>query len=57
MKGLCTILGRAPRILLSFSPPFSLILLNLEGDQEWDKKGNQVLAREVNHKFDKGTWF
>ena len=56
MKGLCTILGRAPRILLSFNPPF-LILLNLEGDQEWDKKGNQVLGREVNHKFDRGTWF
>ena len=32
-------------------PPFSLILLSLEGDHVWDKKMSKVLDRKVNHKF------
>ena len=38
-------------------PPFSLILLNFEGNRGWDKKGNEVLGREINHKLSGGTWF
>ena len=35
---------------------FSLILLNLEGNV-WDKRGDKVLNREVNHKLSRGTQF
>ena len=47
--------GGIHRVLLSFNPPFSLILLNPNGNRA-DKKGNnKVLDREVNHKLSRGT--
>ena len=47
------------RLLLGYnpSPHFSLILFSLEGEEVWDKKGNKVLDREVNHKLSRGTQF
>ena len=33
---------------------FSLIVLNLEGNV-WDKRGDKVLNRKVNHKLSRGT--
>ena len=49
-------LGGTCRALLSFTLPFSLILLNLEGEQVQDKKQKKVLVREVNHKLSRGNW-
>ena len=47
--------GGVHRVLLSFNPPVSLILLNPNGNSA-DKKGNnEVLDREVNHKLIRGT--
>ena len=37
------------RASLSFTPPFSLILLNLE-DRYWTRKGTIILDRDVTHK-------
>ena len=39
------------------TPTFSLILLNLEGNREQDKKENKVLDRKVNHELDRAARF
>ena len=46
-----SVLGSPHRVLLSHNPPFSLILLNLEGDRVWVKKMSKALHRKVNQKF------
>ena len=43
-------LGGPNRVLLGSNPPFSLILLTLEGNRCWTRKG----IRKVNHKLSRG---
>lgn len=52
-------LGMSYRVLLGFSLPFSLILLNPKGHRNRHKcrhkKENKVLDREVSHKLSRGS--
>ena len=45
--GSCLSQGRSPRVLLHYSPPFSLTLNSEMGNKVWDK--------EVNYKVTRGT--
>ena len=51
----------ASRVLLGFSLPYSLILLNPKGNRNREKcrhkKENRVLDREVSHKLSRGSQF
>ena len=57
IKGRQMMWGEDHRVLLHFSLPFSLMLLNLEKRQVQNKKENKVLDREVNYKPGRGTQF
>ena len=52
--GICP--RKASWVLLDYNPHV-LILLNLEGEQVWDKRGNNILNRVVNHKLCRATQF
>ena len=41
----------------SVSDPLFLDIPQAWGEQGWEKKGNKVLQREVNHKLGRGTQF
>ena len=46
------------RVLLGFTLPFSLILLNLEENRSYIRKGIIILGRDINHELSfRGTWF
>ena len=45
-------------VLLGFTLPFSLILLNLEENRSYIRKGTIILGRDINHELSfRGTWF
>lgn len=55
-RGGALVAGGACRILLGFSSPFSLVLLNSEGNKDRTRKGREDwMACEVNPKFGRGT--
>ena len=47
----------APEGPAQFQPLFSLILLNLEENRCWTRRGIIILNRHVNHKLSRGTQF
>ena len=46
------------RVLLGFTLHFSSILLNLEENRSYIRKGTIILGRDINHELSfRGTWF